>query len=230
MNSDIKIFYHILLENHWYSIVREQLEKIKNSGLLKKCSVFYITLATPDNIDNVEKNKRIEFFYNHFLHFVYEDDYFYNKKFEILESKKSEFEFPTLEKAIEKSKESSDFIGFYLHTKGVSSPDYVKDQWRDGLNVGCIEHFEIHTSKILEGYDMSGVNLLHKNKYISEYKSFYSGNFFFFNPKFFSLIDFSLIDKSNRYHAESIYGVFYNPKFFNLGYQGVDTPFLRTVY
>jgi hypothetical protein len=230
VKNNIKIFYHVLLENHWYTIVKEQLEKLKNSKLLENCSTIYFTLSTPDNIDIVEKNNRLEFFYNHILHFVYEDDIFYNKKFEIIESKKSEFEFPTLEKAIKESKESKEFIGFYFHTKGVSKPDYVKDQWRDALNVGCIDHWDIHVSKIIEGYDMSGINLLHRNKHQSEYKSFYSGNFFFFNPNFFSNIDFSLIDKSNRFAAESIYGFYYNPKFFNLGYQGLDRPFLRTVY
>ena len=29
MKNNIKIFYHVLLENHWYSIVKEQLNKIQ---------------------------------------------------------------------------------------------------------------------------------------------------------------------------------------------------------
>ena len=32
MKNDIKIFYHVLLENHWYSVVKEQLDKISKSG------------------------------------------------------------------------------------------------------------------------------------------------------------------------------------------------------
>ena len=59
MKNDIKIFYHVLLENHWYSIVKEQLNKIKNSGLLEHVSEFYITLSTPD-IDIKEKNRKVE--------------------------------------------------------------------------------------------------------------------------------------------------------------------------
>ena len=26
MKNDIKIFYHVLLENHWYTVVKEQLD------------------------------------------------------------------------------------------------------------------------------------------------------------------------------------------------------------
>jgi hypothetical protein len=97
------------------------------------------------------------------------------------------------------------------------------------MNVGCIDNWKDHINKINEGYDMSGVNFLEKNNYIKSYKGFYNGNFFFFSPKFFSNVDFSIIDKSNRVYAESIYGIYYNPKFFNLGYQGVNTPFLKDV-
>lgn len=226
MKNNIKIFYHVLLENHWYSIVKEQLNKIKNSGLLEHVSEFYITLSTPD-IDIKEKNKRIQFFYDHFLNYVYPEDLFYNKKFEVLTTDKLDFEYPTLEKAIENSKLEKDFVGFYLHTKGVSDPDYIKDHIRDALNVGCIDNWKDHLTKINEGYDMSGVNFLEKNIYIEIYKGFYSGNFFFFSPDFFSTVDFSIIDKSNRFYAESIYGLYYNPKFFNLGYQGVNSPFLK---
>ena len=227
MKNDIKIFYHVLLENHWYSIVKEQLNKIKSSNLLENTSEFYITLSTPGHIDIKEKNKRIQFFYDHFLNYVYPEDMFYDKKIEILTTDKINFEYPTLEKAIEISKLKKDFVGFYLHTKGVSSPDYIKDHTRDALNVGCIDNWKDHFNKINEGYDMSGVNFLEKNIYSERYKGFYNGNFFFFSPDFFSNIDFSIIDKSNRFYAESIYGIFYNPNFFNLGYQGVNTPFLK---
>jgi hypothetical protein len=67
MKTNIKIFYHVLLENHWYTIVKEQLDKIKNSGLIDNTSEFYITLSSPEDIDVKEKNYRIQFFYDHFL-------------------------------------------------------------------------------------------------------------------------------------------------------------------
>ena len=51
MKNNIKIFYHVLLENHWYSIVKEQLNKIKGSDLLENVSEFYITLSSPEDID-----------------------------------------------------------------------------------------------------------------------------------------------------------------------------------
>ena len=228
MKNDIKIFYHVLLENHWYTIVKEQLDKIKNSGLIDNTSEFYITLSTPEDIDPKEKSKRIQFFYDHFLNYVYPEDLFYGKKFEVLECDKSEFEYPTLEKVIEISKLDNNFIGFYFHTKGVSKPNYIKDQCRDAMNVGCIDNWKDHIDKISEGYDMSGINLIDGNLKMPEYKRHYSGNFFFFNPSFLSKVDFSIIDKSSRFYAESIYGIFYNPKFFNLGVQGLNTPFLKT--
>jgi hypothetical protein len=229
VNKNIKIFYHVLLENHWYTVVKDQLEKIKSSGLIYNFSEIYITLSSGEELTSVERNKQIQFFYDHFVNYVYEEDIFYGKKFEILESKKSEFEYPTLETAIDTSKKSKDFIGLYLHTKGVSSPNYIKDHWREAMNVGCIDNWKDHVNKINEGYDMSGINFFESNKNYKEYKGFYSGNFFFFNPEFFSNVDFSIIDKSNRFYAESIYGIHYNPKFFNLGYQGVNTPFLKDV-
>jgi hypothetical protein len=227
VKNDIKIFYHVLLENHWYSVVKEQFDKVKDSGLLENVSELYITLSTPEEIEAPEKNKRIQFFYDHFLNYIYPDDMFYNKKFEILVCNKLDFEYPTLEKAVEISKQSKDFIGLYFHTKGVSSPDYIKDQWRDGLNVGTIDYWIEHIDKIKEGYDMSGVNHFKSNPNASYYKQFYSGNFFFFSPDFFSKVDFSLINKSHRYCAESIYGTHYNPKCYNIGYLGLNTPFMK---
>ena len=228
MKNNIKIFYHVLLENHWYSVVNEQLSHIKESGILEHTSCFYISLSTPDNIDNIEKSEVIQFFYDYFLNYVYPEDTFYGKKFEVLECKKSDFEYPTLEKAIEISKLDKNFTGFYFHTKGVSKPTYKKDHTRNAMNVGCIDNWKDHLDKISEGYDMSGINMFYKNIKMPEYKTHYSGNFFFFNPRFFSTVDFSKIDKSNRFYAESIYGVFYNPKFFNLGVQGLNTPFIKS--
>lgn len=228
MKNNIKIFYHVLLENHWYSVVNEQLSHIKESGILEHTSCFYISLSTPDNIDNIEKSEVIQFFYDYFLNYVYPEDTFYGKKFEVLECKKSDFEYPTLEKAIEISKLDKNFTGFYFHTKGVSKPTYKKDHTRNAMNVGCIDNWKDHLDKISEGYDMSGINMFDRNIKMPEYKTHYSGNFFFFNPRFFSTVDFSKIDKSNRFYAESIYGVFYNPKFFNLGVQGLNTPFIKS--
>lgn len=228
MKNNIKIFYHVLLENHWYSVVNEQLSHIKESGILEHTSCFYISLSTSDNIDNIEKSEVIQFFYDYFLNYVYPEDTFYGKKFEVLECKKSDFEYPTLEKAIEISKLDKNFTGFYFHTKGVSKPTYKKDHTRNAMNVGCIDNWKDHLDKISEGYDMSGINMFDRNIKMPEYKTHYSGNFFFFNPRFFSTVDFSKIDKSNRFYAESIYGVFYNPKFFNLGVQGLNTPFIKS--
>ena len=228
MKNNIKIFYHVLLENHWYSVVNEQLSHIKESGILEHTSCFYISLSTSDNIDNIEKSEVIQFFYDYFLNYVYPEDTFYGKKFEVLECKKSDFEYPTLEKAIEISKLDKNFTGFYFHTKGVSKPTYKKDHTRNAMNVGCIDNWKDHLDKISEGYDMSGINMFDRNIKIPEYKTHYSGNFFFFNPRFFSTVDFSKIDKSNRFYAESIYGIFYNPKFFNLGVQGLNTPFIKS--
>ncbi len=227
MKNDIKIFYHVLLENHWYSIVKEQLEKIKISGLLENTSEFYITLSTPEDIETIEKNKRVQFFYDHFLNYIYPEEMFYGKKFEVLNCNKLDFEYPTLEKAVEISKDSKDFVGFYLHTKGVSKPDCENDHWRDGLNVGCIDHWVENVNMIKQGYDMSGANFFKKNKSNKEYKDYFCGNFFYFNPKFFSKIDYSIIDKSNRFYAESIYGIFYEPKCYNIGCLGMNTPFLK---
>lgn len=228
MKNNIKIFYHVLLENHWYSVVNEQLSHIKESGILEHTSCFYISLSTPENIDNIDKSEVIQFFYDYFLNYVYPEDTFYGKKFEVLECKKSDFEYPTLEKAIEISKLDKNFTGFYFHTKGVSNPTYKKDHTRNAMNVGCIDNWKDHLDKISEGYDMSGINMFDKNIKMPEYKIHYSGNFFFFNPRFFSTVDFSKIDKSNRFYAESIYGMFYNPKLFNLGVQGLNTPFIKT--
>jgi hypothetical protein len=228
VKNNIKIFYHVLLENHWYSVVNEQLSHIKESGILEHTSCFYISLSTSDNIDNIEKSEVIQFFYDYFLNYVYPEDTFYGKKFEVLECKKSDFEYPTLEKAIEISKLDKNFTGFYFHTKGVSKPTYKKDHKRNAMNVGCIDNWKDHLDKISEGYDMSGINMFDRNIKMPEYKTHYSGNFFFFNPRFFSTVDFSKIDKSNRFYAESIYGIFYNPKFFNLGVQGLNTPFIKS--
>ena len=78
---------------------------------------------------------------------------------------------------------------------------------------------------------MSGSNFLLKNDHDKEgkyYKKFYSGNFFFFNPNFLQQVDFSKIDKSIRWWAESIYGYHYDPKCNNVGYVSDVIPFIKT--
>jgi len=228
----IKVFHHILLENHWYSIIKEQYRLIKESGMLDEIDEFYITLSY---LENNKKNKIIEVFYDRIYNFIYEDEFFYNKKVNIIEHKKEEFEYPTLEKAVEISKENQDFIGFYLHTKGSANLSTDNEMMRESLNEGCINYWREHTSAIKEDYDMSGINLVYKNPNVimgepatKYYKTFYSGNFFFFSPNFFKEVDFSKVDKKIRYYAESIYGLIYSPKFNNVGYIHPKMTFLKT--
>ena len=262
----IKLFYHILLENHWYSIVKEHQRILKSSKLHDRIQDYHINIAIPNDITGKKKSKLLDFFYLHFVDNLEEDGFFYNKKLSITQSNKDEYEFPTLEIAISESKSDS-FIGLYIHTKGSSNPCYEKDWMLYTMNIGILENFEDHIIAIeKENYDMSGCNLLYSNPHFSEafinkwkksslsdrkniykdilnipktpwfiptpyfmghifniyceYKWFYSGNFFYFNSDFFKSIDLSKIDKKNRYWAESIYGLMYNPKMNSNGYSG----------
>lgn len=218
----IKLFYHILLENHWYSIVKEHQRILKSSKLHDRIQDYHINVSIPNDISDIEKSKLLDFFYLHFVDNLEEDGFFYNKKLSITQSNKDEYEFPTLEIAISESKSDS-FIGLYIHTKGSSEPCYEKDWSLHTMNIGILEYFEDHINAIEKyNYDMSGCNLLESNPHFQhcDYKWFYSGNFFYFNSDFFKSIDLSKIDKKNRYWAESIYGLMYNPKMNSNGYSG----------
>ena len=80
-------------------------------NVLPKSDDAWIRFLNPFlRLTRKEKNKRIQFFYDHFLNYVYPEDLFYNKKFEVLTTDKLDFEYPTLEKAIEISKLEKDFL------------------------------------------------------------------------------------------------------------------------
>lgn len=179
----IKGFYHILLINHWYSIVAGQMRILLSSGLYNACHEINIScLGSGENREYLKK-----YFADNYnkLHIRY---YSENEK---------EYEFPALQ-LIEN--DHDDYVGFYFHSKGVTAPEEVhKNHWREWLNEGVLNNWKLHFSNIdAGGYDISGVNAI-----AGDHRIYYSGNYWWFDSKYIKkLPKIGHLNKLDRYDAE----------------------------
>jgi len=105
-----------------------------------------------------------------------------------------EYEFPTL-RLIEDDR--SDYVGFYIHTKGVTRPfESVINHWRVYLNEMVLARWREHRDRVENGYDVSSCNFLKSPDH-------FSGNFWWFRSSYINecpAID--TLDLNNRWHAE----------------------------
>ena len=177
----IKGYAHILLINHWYSIIMGQIRIMINSGLYDACEEINIgCLGKEDQRFLLEKH--VVNIYTKLKIRYYSHDI-------------SKYEFPTIQ-LIEN--DNSEYVGFYFHTKAVTKPsDTVNNVWREWLNEAILWRWREHYINVAEkGYGASGVNPMHNPDH-------YSGNFFWFNREYVNTLPkISTLDHAWRYHAE----------------------------
>jgi hypothetical protein len=226
LETPIYIFYHIYCKNNWKKVVDEQINLIKETSLFDESKCMYIIInGNKESYDYILNN--------------YE-----NVKITFIRTNEN-YEFPTLD-VIKKISEGNKFKGLYLHTKGVSNPNFTST-WRKVMNFYNINLWRNNYS-ILDKYDIAGCNFKHGNITISDYWNYYdkknieqehplkytdhfSGNFWWFNSEYMNKLNFLLLEeKNNRYNAEWYifkgFPTFFNwatPK--NLGYDFTETEF-----
>lgn len=130
---------HIACMNHWDDVVRRQIWKIKETGLLEATQrIYWGILGEPDTL----------FF-----------DPIFMSKVEIAfrDSNLARYEFPTLE-LLENLCRRRDSIVWYIHTKGVSYfPAQPKaEAWREYMEYFNIESWKSCHSAIEAGADAAG--------------------------------------------------------------------------
>ena len=147
----IYLVYHCFLVKNWKILVKEQIERIVNSGLYDKAEVFYCTVI--DLHDNKEE----------FLDLV--KDYI---KIKPTFFENNQYEHEGIKKVWETANDNDGYI-LYFHTKGVFN-DFIdndnpqKDDlkiktvkdWRHLLEYYCIDKWEEAVDK-LQYHDMTGV-------------------------------------------------------------------------
>lgn len=177
----VKGFAHLLLINHWYSIIMGQLRIMLNSGLYDRCDEINIGC-----LGKMEERLLLE---KHVV-IVYP-----KLKIRYYSSDISKYEFPTIQ-LIENN--NSEYVGFYFHTKAVTKPSAtVVNVWREWLNEAILNRWHEHYFNVTDkGFGASGVNPM-KNP------DHYSGNFFWFNREYVNTLPkISTLDPANRYHCE----------------------------
>lgn len=175
----MNIFYHLCQINHWKEIFSSHLEHIKSSGLYDAVENIYVCALGNEQLPE------------------------YDEKFIGYQNPEIKlYEFFTLEKLHLVSKKK-DFLGLYIHSKGVSYPGNAGGQyWHDYLNYHIIDRWREHVSMLQSGYDLSGTQL-RSEKDSPAFKVHYSSNIFYFNSRYVrDLPPPSTMDMTNRYNAE----------------------------
>ena len=173
-------FWHVWATTIWYTIITDQMRILLTSGLHDECEEIRIGfIGTAD--DKALSDRLFIGVYPKLKVRFYSTD-------------PSLYEFPTL-KLIEN--DSSDYVGFYFHTKGVTRPyDPMINHWRSVLNEKVLNLWREHRERVESGYDASSVNFLKSPDH-------FSGNFWWFNSAYINrLPKINSIDRDNRYQAE----------------------------
>lgn len=177
----VKGFVHILLQNHWYSIIQDQLRILLTSGLYDECEEINIgCIGAPEEKVLLEK-----LIVNQYPKF----------KIRYYSQKPKDYEFETL-KLIENDK--SQYVGFYFHTKAVTKPfDTIINHWRSWLNEAILWRWREHRNRVdTGGWNASSVNFMRLPDH-------FSGNFWWFNRDYIdSLPPIDTLDKKDRFKAE----------------------------
>ena len=187
-------FYHVFcMIDGWEDLVSEQLLHIVNSGLYDRIQILYCGVLIQEN--NKEKFKAFALKYDKIRVMYYSDD-------------ASLFEFRSLYELRKIVQESSSFVGFYFHTKGISwihtnpkvysvcmswrrmNEFFLFDKYRLAINV-------INTLK----YDVYGTN--YTKIYNDKYRNL-GLNFFWFRSDYVKTLPYLDIDnRSFRFLSEA---------------------------
>ena len=181
----IQGFYHICMINDYRSIVREQWDLIKSSGLLDAVDKIHIGCLGPKS----DFNALVDLIYCDKIAFYHNIS-------------TSLFEFFTLN-ILHYQSGINDFNGFYIHTKAVTWPKHEGGKyWRDYMNYYNITKWKDCLDNLEKGYETCGVKL-QSLRDGPAHKMHYSGNFFWFKSQYIrTLVPINQLNVTNRLDAE----------------------------
>ena len=195
--SKCHIFYHVYLFGNWKFILQEQMDLIKNSGLLDiselKVGISYYH-ETESHIDDCVKilksYKNVEIMFVKHTSACGESD--------------------TLQELYNFCQDSSENVKvFYFHAKGVTHYKSEREEnvknWRNLMEYFLIEKWQSCVEKLDEGYDCCGVNYQGhaaniKNQTVAI--KIFNGNFFWANSNYINKLDSSILWE-HRYSSEN---------------------------
>ncbi len=190
--------YHIFCDGEWEGMVREQMGRLRHSGLLAASKQLYISCIAKSEED-INTLKRIL------------SEYGGEKiTFVSLTTDPTRYEFPALDYMYEKS-QKEDFLFYYFHTKGITYQSLSADDreyqgfvrkivaWRRMMEYFLMDKWQVAANTLQEGYDTYGSYLFppFKNK-------MYAGNFWWSRSDYFRTLGALSEDTKlhNRFMAE----------------------------
>ena len=196
--------YHVFCVNAWKKLVTEQLDAIKESGLMDVTDKFFISCIVRDKNDKSELELLLAQ-YPITFEFI-----------SVLPITDNQFEFPALE-FIRELAIQHDFYVYYFHTKGVSYTEermgnYPSSKleklnrcskaWRKMMEYFVFTKYKVALN-VLKKYDTYGCKYDDPIVPPFHYK-YYAGNFWWSKASYIkTLPPFSEQEKKNRYWAEN---------------------------
>jgi hypothetical protein len=166
----IGIVYHCYLVNNWKEIVKQQLSRVKDSGLYDAADLFYITVNRKEESQEVEFKELVAEYSKVQIEFFIHNSY----------------EYPGIKKVKELGDQYDDLKILYFHAKGVSNnyirPNQPEISEKKVRNIRawseCLEYFLIDKWKEsvdkLDEFDNVGVTCIY---------GWYWGNFWWSQSK-----------------------------------------------
>lgn len=188
--------YHIFCDANWEEMVRDQMERLRDSGLLHASSRLYISCIakSQQDIDRLQVLLR---------ECAMEDAG--KITFVSLTTDPRKYEFPALDYMYEKS-QKEDFLFYYFHTKGITyqtlpnSKDkeylgFVKKirAWRHMMEYFLMNHWKTAVNTLDAGYDTYGCYLFPPFK-----EKMYAGNFWWARSTYFRTLP--ILDEDTKLH------------------------------
>lgn len=171
MEKPIIIFSHNFLTNTWRTIVGEQMDLLKRTGLYDRASQIHFGVYSEEFDNIVEFTEKVKILDQ-------------NSKCKIHVQSTNDNERPTLIKLQEVCQENPGAFVLYYHTKGVSAnpfsdPDTFKQRtsWRHCMEYFCIEKWP-RCVDLLYTHDCVGPLYANWSNHIYGFNlAFFSGNF-----------------------------------------------------
>ena len=141
--------YHVMLDTGWSSLVKKQIDNLRESGLLAATKTLYISCIAAKPSD-VEQLKQL----------------INSDKIEIISniSDPKRYEYPALE-FIKRLSEQEECLIYYFHTKGISYQSLTTndrqflsfkqkiDAWREMLEYFIFDKWQVAVNVLTDGFD-----------------------------------------------------------------------------
>jgi len=186
LDKELYIFWHIYVNpnrlDRCKDIVNRQYDKIKNSGLLERCTCIYIGYVStiPFPLSNILKNKKIK----------------------ILVHYKEGFEGVTttaLKKFCDERK-NHNFAILYIHNRGATRfPDSPSEDWTLMMEYFCIENWKKGLSILSNKYTAGCEMWAHRSRIKqNDFIYHYSGNFWWARSDYIRLLKYPTFENRNE--------------------------------